>query len=110
MLGELIDLISGIAMHEEGHKTRDILGHVYEFRSHTGARNHLAGVSKSQKTRRGKLYTYHEQNGTLGLYYVIFSEATPLFIKYGFLNTLGGVFSVPFYHRVLLRYARWRAA
>src|SRR5579859_6112546 len=31
MLGELIDLISGIAMHEEGEKAKDILGRVYEY-------------------------------------------------------------------------------
>jgi type I restriction enzyme M protein len=31
MLGELIDLISGIAMHEEGGKARDLLGRVYEY-------------------------------------------------------------------------------
>ena len=31
MLGELIDLISGIALNEEGHASRDILGRVYEY-------------------------------------------------------------------------------
>jgi type I restriction enzyme M protein len=31
MLGELIDLISGIAMHEKGEKAKDILGRVYEY-------------------------------------------------------------------------------
>ena len=31
MLGELIDLISGIAMHETEDKAKDILGRVYEY-------------------------------------------------------------------------------
>jgi len=31
MLGELIDLISGIALNEEGAKSKDILGRVYEY-------------------------------------------------------------------------------
>jgi type I restriction enzyme M protein len=31
MLGELIDLVSGIAMGEQGDKTRDILDRVYEY-------------------------------------------------------------------------------
>ena len=31
MLGELIDLISGIAMHETEDKAKDILGWVYEY-------------------------------------------------------------------------------
>ena len=31
MLGELIDLVSSIAMHEEGTKAKDILGRVYEY-------------------------------------------------------------------------------
>src|SRR5712692_7159756 len=31
MLGELIDLISGIAMGEPGDKAKDILGRVYEY-------------------------------------------------------------------------------
>ena len=31
MLGELIDLISGITLNEEGHASRDILGRVYEY-------------------------------------------------------------------------------
>lgn len=31
MLGELIDLISGIALNEEGHRSKDILGRVYEY-------------------------------------------------------------------------------
>src|ERR1019366_6499555 len=31
MLGELIDLISGIALHEQDGKARDLLGRVYEY-------------------------------------------------------------------------------
>jgi hypothetical protein len=31
MLGELIDLVSGIAMGEQGYKAKDILGRVYEY-------------------------------------------------------------------------------
>src|SRR6218665_901153 len=31
MLGELIDLISGITLNQEGHASRDILGRVYEY-------------------------------------------------------------------------------
>jgi type I restriction enzyme M protein len=31
MLGELIDLISGIALNEEGDRSKDILGRVYEY-------------------------------------------------------------------------------
>jgi len=31
MLGELIDLISGIALHEGDGKARDLLGRVYEY-------------------------------------------------------------------------------
>src|SRR5213079_3781900 len=31
MLGELIDLVSGIAMGEQGDKAKDILGRVYEY-------------------------------------------------------------------------------
>lgn len=31
MLGELIDLISGIALGEEGSRSKDVLGHVYEY-------------------------------------------------------------------------------
>jgi type I restriction enzyme M protein len=30
MLGEVIDLVSGIAMGEQGDKTKDIIGRVYE--------------------------------------------------------------------------------
>ena len=49
MLGELIDLISGIAMHEEGHKARDILGRVYEY--------FLGGFAGSEGKRGGEFYT-----------------------------------------------------
>ena len=31
MLGELIDLVSGIAMGEQGDKAKDIFGRVYEY-------------------------------------------------------------------------------
>jgi type I restriction enzyme M protein len=31
MLGELIDLVSGSAMGEQGDKAKDILGRVYEY-------------------------------------------------------------------------------
>jgi type I restriction enzyme M protein len=31
MLGELIDLVSGVAMGEQGDKAKDILGCVYEY-------------------------------------------------------------------------------
>ena len=31
MLGELIDLVSGVAMGEQGDKAKDILGRVYEY-------------------------------------------------------------------------------
>lgn len=49
MLGELIDLISGIAMHEEGGKARDILGRVYEY--------FLGGFAGSEGKRGGEFYT-----------------------------------------------------
>jgi len=31
MLGELIDLVSGIAMGEQGYKAKDILGRIFPF-------------------------------------------------------------------------------
>jgi len=49
MLGELIDLISGIAMREEGAKARDILGRVYEY--------FLGGFAGSEGKRGGEFYT-----------------------------------------------------
>ncbi|MGZ8521454.1 MAG: class I SAM-dependent DNA methyltransferase [Candidatus Binatia bacterium] len=49
MLGELIDLISGIAMHEEGGKARDLLGRVYEY--------FLGGFAGSEGKRGGEFYT-----------------------------------------------------
>src|SRR6202158_2401805 len=49
MLGELIDLISGIAMHEKGEKAKDILGRVYEY--------FLGGFAGSEGKRGGEFYT-----------------------------------------------------
>jgi type I restriction enzyme M protein len=49
MLGELIDLISGIALHEEGAKARDLLGRVYEY--------FLGGFAGSEGKRGGEFYT-----------------------------------------------------
>jgi type I restriction enzyme M protein len=49
MLGELIDLISGIAMSEERNKARDILGRVYEY--------FLGQFAGSEGKRGGEFYT-----------------------------------------------------
>ena len=49
MLGEVIDLASGIAMHEQGSKARDILGRVYEY--------FLGGFAGSEGKRGGEFYT-----------------------------------------------------
>ena len=49
MLGELIDLVSSIAMHEEGTKAKDILGRVYEY--------FLGGFAGSEGKRGGEFYT-----------------------------------------------------
>ena len=49
MLGELIDLISGIAMHEKGAKAKDVLGRVYEY--------FLGGFAGSEGKRGGEFYT-----------------------------------------------------
>jgi len=49
MLGELIDLISGIALHEEEEKARDVLGRVYEY--------FLGGFAGSEGKRGGEFYT-----------------------------------------------------
>lgn len=49
MLGELIDLISGIALNEEGHPSRDILGRVYEY--------FLGQFAGAEGKRGGEFYT-----------------------------------------------------
>ncbi|MBU6249448.1 MAG: type I restriction-modification system subunit M [Xanthomonadaceae bacterium] len=49
MLGELIDLISGIALGEEGDKSRDILGRVYEY--------FLGQFAGAEGKRGGEFYT-----------------------------------------------------
>ena len=49
MLGELIDLISGIAMNEGGDKSRDVLGRVYEY--------FLSQFAGSEGKRGGEFYT-----------------------------------------------------
>lgn len=49
MVGELIDLISGIAMHEDQAQARDTLGRVYEY--------FLAGFAGSEGKRGGEFYT-----------------------------------------------------
>jgi type I restriction enzyme M protein len=49
MLGELIDLISGIALNEEGHASRDILGRVYEY--------FLSSFGSTEGRRGGEFYT-----------------------------------------------------
>ena len=49
MLGELIDLISGIALGEEGDRSKDILGRVYEY--------FLSQVAGAEGKRGGEFYT-----------------------------------------------------
>jgi type I restriction enzyme M protein len=49
MVGELIDLISGIALREEGAQARDLLGRVYEY--------FLGGFAGSEGKRGGEFYT-----------------------------------------------------
>src|SRR3982074_1745875 len=49
MMGELIDLVSGIAMGEPGDKAKDILGRVYEY--------FLGGFAGSEGKRGGEFYT-----------------------------------------------------
>jgi type I restriction enzyme M protein len=49
MVGELINLISGIALHREGAKARDLLGRVYEY--------FLGGFAGSEGKRGGEFYT-----------------------------------------------------
>jgi type I restriction enzyme M protein len=48
-LGELIDLISGIALNEEGDRSRDILGRVYEY--------FLGQFAGAEGKRGGEFYT-----------------------------------------------------
>ena len=49
MLGELIDLISGITLNEEGHASRDILGRAYEY--------FLGQFAGAEGKRGGEFYT-----------------------------------------------------
>lgn len=49
MLGELIDLVSGIATGEPGDKSKDLLGRVYEY--------FLGGFAGSEGKRGGEFYT-----------------------------------------------------
>ena len=49
MLGELIDLISGIAMNEGGDKSRDVLGRVYEY--------FISQFAGAEGKRGGEFYT-----------------------------------------------------
>ena len=49
MLGELIDLVSGIGMVEEADRSRDILGRVYEY--------FLGGFAGAEGKRGGEFYT-----------------------------------------------------
>jgi type I restriction enzyme M protein len=49
MLGELIDLISGISLNEKGHASRDILGRVYEY--------FLGQFAGAEGKRGGEFYT-----------------------------------------------------
>lgn len=49
MIGELIDLISGIATHDADGKARDVLGRVYEY--------FLGGFAGSEGKRGGEFYT-----------------------------------------------------
>jgi type I restriction enzyme M protein len=49
MLGELIDLISGIVLNEEGNRSKDILGRVYEY--------FLGQFAGAEGKRGGEFYT-----------------------------------------------------
>ena len=49
MLGEIIDLVSGIGMAEEADRSRDILGRVYEY--------FLGGFAGTEGKRGGEFYT-----------------------------------------------------
>lgn len=57
MLGELIDLISGIALGEPGDKAKDLLGRVYEY--------FLGGFAGSEGKRGGEFYTPRSVVGVL---------------------------------------------
>ena len=57
MLGELIDLVSGIAMGEEADRAKDILGRVYEY--------FLGGFAGSEGKRGGEFYTPRSVVGLL---------------------------------------------
>lgn len=57
MLGELIDLISGIGMHEGAGKSKDILGRVYEY--------FLGGFAGAEGKRGGEFYTPRSVVGVL---------------------------------------------
>jgi len=57
MLGELIDLVSGIAMGEEAGRAKDILGRVYEY--------FLGGFAGSEGKRGGEFYTPRSVVGLL---------------------------------------------
>ncbi len=57
MLGELIDLISGIAMNEGGDKSKDILGRVYEY--------FLSQFAGAEGKRGGEFYTPRSVVGVL---------------------------------------------
>lgn len=57
MLGELIDLISGIALNEEGERSRDILGRVYEY--------FLGQFAGAEGKRGGEFYTPRSVVGVL---------------------------------------------
>lgn len=57
MLGELIDLISGIGMGEEADRSKDILGRVYEY--------FLGGFAGAEGKRGGEFYTPRSVVGLL---------------------------------------------
>jgi len=57
MLGELIDLVSGIAMGEPNDKAKDLLGRVYEY--------FLGGFAGSEGKRGGEFYTPRSVVGVL---------------------------------------------
>ena len=58
MIGELIDLISDIATHDDNGQARDVLGRVYEY--------FLGGFAGSEGKRGGKLYTPRSIVQTMG--------------------------------------------